>query len=488
MNYYKAIKNSLKYGLLISTVVLVSCTDDLESESFGDPVLENFYETLEQGEQALIGAYSPLSEIYGDNFWAGMGSDILFGDIGTDDIIKGGRTAEDNAPLVERERWALTTSNPIFVELWKLNFKGILFSNLVLENIPNIAFDDEDRKREILAEAHFLRAFYYFDLVNSFGGVPLIDKPLKLGEFNVPRATLEASYAFIEEDLKAAIADLPSRLDKDASYQGRADKGAALGMMMRVSLYQNKMNEVVTYGDQLFALSHDLTSDFSTIFQPEGEWNIGSLFEINFISDANLSGTGIPHRLNPRANRGAGFGQATEDLKDEYEVDDPRFDATMFFENSNFGTGWHIRKYAWAPYTNYVVPTIRRNRNSSNNIRIIRLADAYLMYAEAIYDTNAPLAVEYVNRVRTRARGTEPATVIPNLSATLSGQPLLDAIYHERRVELAGEGLRFHDLLRTNRATTILGSKGFVTGQHELIPIPVNQVSLSGGVLQQNNY
>ncbi|MDO7173168.1 RagB/SusD family nutrient uptake outer membrane protein [Mariniflexile sp. AS56] len=491
MKLFNNINRYIKYGfsILIVAMLFVSCTDDLDSKAYGEPVLEDFYKNPAQAEQALIAAYSSMSEIAGSDFWGTMGNDVIFGEIGTDDFIKGGRTAENNAPLFERDNWAITTSNPIIEQMWKINYKGILFANLVIENVPNISFEDEVRKKEILAEAHFLRAFYYFDLVNSFGGVPIISKPLKIGEFNVPRATKEDSYKLIEDDLKIAIADLPSRLDRDASYTGRADKGAALGMMMRVSLYQNKMGQVETYGNQLFALGHELTPDYATIFQPEGEWNIGSLFEINFSSDASILGTGIPKRVNPNSNRGGGFVQARVDLRNEYETNDPRFGATLFFKDAPYGTDWYVRKYAWAPYTNYEIPTIGGDNNSANNIRIIRLADAYLMYAEAIYNTDPTKAIEYVNKVRTRARGTALPTVVPNLPDTLSGQPLLDAIYHERRVELAGEGFRFHDLVRTGRAEALLSPYGFVKGTHELMPLPVGQVTLSEGVLVQNpNY
>ncbi|WP_343328417.1 RagB/SusD family nutrient uptake outer membrane protein [Polaribacter staleyi] len=488
MKLYNNIKIYIKYSLLLLLVVMVSCTDNLDSKAYGEPVLEDFYTNPVQAEQALIAAYSSMSELSGSDFWGTMGNDIIFGEIGTDDFIKGGRTAENNAPLFERDKWTISTSNPVLGELWKVNYKGILFANLVLEKVPNITFDDAVRKKEILAEAHFLRAFYYFDLVNTFGGVPVIDKLLSIGEVNVPRATKEATYTFIEDDLKIAIADLPSRLERDANYNGRADKGAALGMMMRVSLYQNKMSQVETYGNQLFALGFELTPDYTTIFQPEGEWNSGSLFEINFSSDASILGTGIPKRVNPISNKGGGFVQARDGLRNEYEANDPRLNATMFFIDAPYGTDWYVRKYAWAPYTNYTKPTIGGDNNSANNIRIIRLADAYLMYAEAIYNTNPVKAIEYVNKVRTRARGTALPTVVPNLPNTLSGQPLLDAIYHERRVELAGEGFRFHDLVRTGRAGALLSPYGFIEGKHELMPIPVDQVTLSEGILEQNNY
>ncbi|WP_233530652.1 RagB/SusD family nutrient uptake outer membrane protein [Gelidibacter salicanalis] len=249
------------------------------------------------------------------------------------------------------------------------------------------------------------------------------------------------------------------------------------------------MGQVETYGDQLFALGFELTPDYSTIFQPEGEWNSGSLFEINFATDASILGTGIPTRVNPNSNGGGGFIQARDGLRNEYELNDPRLNATLFFKDAPYGTDWYVRKYSWAPYTRYDKPTIGGNNNSANNVRIIRLADAYLMYAEAIYNSDPGKAIEYVNKVRTRARGNELPSVVPDLPPTLSGGPLLDAIYHERRVELAGEGHRFHDLVRTGRAAALLTQYGFVEGKHEVVPIPVEQITLSEGVLLQNpNY
>ncbi|WP_422080901.1 RagB/SusD family nutrient uptake outer membrane protein [Ulvibacterium sp.] len=479
---------SVKYFLCAMLVTFtLSCDDDLDPQNFGEPVLEDFYNTPEQAEQALVSVYSSMRVLYGSNFWGTMGTDIIFGEIGTDDFIKGGRTASNNAPLLEKDTYTYTTSNPIFEELWSVNYEGILFANLVLANVPDIEFEDTDRQQEILAEARFLRALYYFDLVNSFGGVPLIEEPLELSEFNQPRASKEEVYQLIESDLQFAIDNLPSRFDRGGDSLGRADKGAALGLMMRVLLYQNKNDQIRSFGDQLFALNYSLTPDYSTIFQPEGEWNSGSIFEINFVTDANILGTGIPRRVNPNNNRGGGFVQAREDLRNEYEENDPRFDATLFFNDRPFGTDWYVRKYAWEPFTDYLKPDIGGNNNSANNVRLIRLADTYLMYAEAVYASDPTTAIEFVNRVRRRARGTAPDNVLPDLDPTLTGQALLDAIYHERRVELAGEGFRFHDLIRTGRAESLLSEFGFTAGINEVVPIPATQVTLSKGVLAQNN-
>ncbi|QVY64481.1 RagB/SusD family nutrient uptake outer membrane protein [Polaribacter sp. Q13] len=481
----KYIKNSC----LLLALILVSCSDYLDTNIYGEPLLESFYKTPEDAERAVIAAYTPMREMYGrENFIASTSNDLLFGDIGTDDLLKGGARASDGPQLYEKELYNLTSSNKSVENIWKVNFKGVYFANLVLEKVPEIAFEDEARKKEIIAEAYFLRAYYYFDLVNTFGGVPLITEPLEVGEFNVPRTTQEAIYTLIEDDLKIAIPALPSRFDKGTDYLGHADKGAALGLMMRVSLYQNKMEQVKTYGDQLFTLSYKLEDDYGSIFNSVGEWGSGSIFEVNYSTNSDNLGGRMPHMMAPRSKGGIGFGQVKDDLRNEFEANDPRLDASFYNVTGGYGTEWFVRKYAWAPYTDYAIPSVGGKGNNANNIRIIRLSDAYLMYAEAIYNTDPGTAVEYVNKVRKRARGANAITVVPDLPAALSGQPLLDAIYHERRVELAGEGFRFHDLIRTNRAETILAPLGFQKNKHEIMPIPLSQISLSQGVLVQNNY
>ncbi|AWG21672.1 RagB/SusD family nutrient uptake outer membrane protein [Flavobacterium faecale] len=488
MNLYTIIIKNSRYCCIAAVALLASCSNELEGKVYGTPVLENFYQNPADAEQGLNAAYNPMREMYGkENFWAGMSCDITFGDVGTDDFLKGGISVVDNLPLYQKESYNIPTSNIAVSRIWQINYKGILYCNLILSKVPDITFTDATRKAEILAEAHFMRAYYYFDLVNSFGGVPIIDKVLEQGEYNVPRSTEQDSYTFIENDLKAAITDLPSRLDKPQSYQGHADKGAALGLMMRVSIYQNKMDQVKTYGDQLFALAFTLYPTYSSLFQTEGEWNSGSLFEINYTTNTSLLGTSIPQFISPISKKGYACMQAKPELISEFEANDPRLTATLYQTPVTYGTGWFIRKYAWAPFSNYPTPTVGGNNNSSNNIRVIRLADAYLMYAEAVYNTNPADAIKYVNLVRARARGTNTA-ILPALPATLSGTPLLNAIYHERRVELAGEGFRYHDLVRTNRAQTILGPLGFIKGTHEIMPLPYSEITLSNGILKQNNY
>ncbi|WP_289064010.1 RagB/SusD family nutrient uptake outer membrane protein [uncultured Zobellia sp.] len=484
---YRTINNGLKFCSLALIFALSSCSKDyLEVVPSGEPTIENFYKSPVDAEQALTAAYSPMREMYArENFGAANANDLVFGDIGTDDILKGGARVNDGPHLYEKEIYSLTTSNSAVEKLWQVNYKGVLYANLVLANVPSIEFEDEERKKDIIAEAHFLRAYYYFDLVNTFGGVPIIDTPLEPGEYNVARSSTEETYRFIEEDLKKAISELPSRFDNGAEFLGHADIGAALGLMMRVALYQNKMDQVKTYGEQLIELPYVL-ADYATIFEPSGEWNTGSIFEINFSSNSDKLGTLIPRMIGARKKGGVGFSQIKEDLRNEFEPNDPRFDASFYNVPGGYGTEWYIKKYSITPFSENPKPSVGGNGNSGNNIRILRLSDAYLMYAEAIYNTDPTTAINYVNKVRQRARGDNDASVVPDLDGSLNGQALLDAIYHERRVELAGEGFRYHDLIRTDRAEALLGPLGFKKGLHEIMPIPLSQIDLSQGVLVQN--
>lgn len=485
------LKKNFKYSLIMSVLCLASCSDSyLNVTPSGTSVDESFYKTVTDANQALNAAYSPMRETYGaENFNATMGNDIVLGDIGTDDFTKGGVSLSNTPELLQKDTYTLQATNQYIEAIWNVNYKGILYANLVLDKVPSITFTNQVDKNQILAEAYFLRAYYYFNLVRYFGGVPLIDKPLSFGNYNVPRATKEQIYAFIENDLKTAIPNLASRFNMPATFLGHADKGAALGLMMRVSLYENKMDQVKTYGEQLFLLPYVLAPTYSTIFNSVGEWNTESIFEIDFSSNASVLGNGLVKRIQPQSKKGGGFLQVKDGLRNEFELNDPRYAASFYFVAVPYGTGWFNKKYSWAPYSDYAFPTIGGNgQSSANNIRVIRLADAYLMYAEAVYLTAPQTAVAYVNLVRKRARGTLALTVLPPLPLTLNGTALRDAIYHERRVELAGEGYRYQDLIRTGRASTILGPLGFVVGKNEVMPIPYSQIVLAQGVLTQNNY
>ncbi|PWJ58019.1 putative outer membrane starch-binding protein [Dyadobacter jejuensis] len=469
-------------------LTMVACEEKLDLTPYGQPVEQTFYKTEQDAIQAINAAYYPLREI-----GQGWRNDLVVGDIGTDDAIKGGVNVEDNGGLLEKETYRLTSANATLALRWKANYQGIYYANIVLDKVPSIDMS-EDLKKRILGEAHFLRAFYHFDLVKLYGGVPLGDKILPIdGKF--AKASKEEIYAFVEAEFNLAKENLPLKSKNVGVNKGRADKGAAIGMMVRVSAYLNKMDKVRQYAEELFALNeYSLDPDFGAIYQPTGEWGPGSIFEINYYPSNDpgwLQGQGnlTATAAGPRTIGGWGFGQLKQDLLDEFETGDPRKEASTYLVGGQaYGTGIFNRKYSYTPYSKYEyakvgsIPT-----NGPHNYRILRLADVYLMYAEAQYALgNETVAREYVNKVRTRARGDQPASVLPNLAASVSGQDLIDAIYHERRVELAGEGLRYWDLIRTGRAEKVLGPLGFKKGLNEVFPLPIADIILSDGVLVQN--
>jgi starch-binding outer membrane protein, SusD/RagB family len=193
---------------------------------------------------------------------------------------------------------------------------------------------------------------------------------------------------------------------------------------------------------------------------------------------------------------GYGFNIPTQNLVDEFEDGDPRLSASIFQVGDLMGdrgpftleaTGMpHL--YYCKKYFNTAAEEAAAlgdpNPNGLTNDRVIRYADVLLLRAEAAYHTGATgIALEMINEVRSRARGGDLA-ILPDVTA--GGPYLLEAIYHERRVELCLEGHRFFDIVRQNRGQQILADEGFILGTHELFPIPLAEITLSGGLLIQN--
>ncbi|MEH0158206.1 RagB/SusD family nutrient uptake outer membrane protein [Limibacter armeniacum] len=403
---------------------------------------------------------------------------------------------------------------------------------------------DKNLQKRVVAEAKFVRAYYYYDLVKNFGGVPLVKQALALDEMTFERADAKEVYAFIEEDLKAAVEDLPLKSQMEIAEQvGRATKGAALAMLVKVSASQasegysrqsfydpNKWADAKEYAEQLFALGkYSLyMGDYHDIFTEAGENGPGSIFEIQYYdSPLNDGATTDNGNFNTFLNN-TWFGGAdpygkhgvTYDAYLAFEDGDPRREASII----------NIVKYAdqwgedpedaftltgFANYKHYIskeeYQALGNQRNSPINERIIRLSDIYLLYAEASYHTgDEATALQYVNMVRERARGA--GTIPADISST--GTALLEDIYLERRRELVSEGHRWHDLVRTGRldelnadgykvkaSITRDGVGGYIVTDsgdpifkptnlapttHIYFPIPISEIDNSGGVITPN--
>lgn len=484
-------KFTVKYILLLSVFIAFSCSDDFVDV---DPEAENsedFFNTEADYQNALIGAYDLLQSTY---------LNVLLGEIASDNTLCGGESATDVVGFQEIDDMIHTPVNSNLRDLWGWMFSGVNRANYILEFQDKIDFNG---KEQVLAQARFLRAYYYFELVKWFGDVPLVvDKRFVFGDqFDVDRTPASEVYAQIELDLIYAADNLPYV----QSEQGRITKGAAQALLGKAYLYQDKFTEAASVLEDLIASGpHDLVTDYNTIFEHEGENNIESVFEVQYselegagfgclqCSEGNIAVgfSGIRNYEGPEFSSGFSFNVPTQEAYDAFAIDDPRrdiaildIDAWAAQTGATFGTGFEHTGYFNRKY----IPRKRSsdaqsdlNLTNPNNYRAIRFADVLLMAAEALNrgGISDSRAQEYLNRVRRRAFGDM------NHDITSTGSALTNAIYNERRIELVGEGHRFFDLVRTGRAAQEID--GFVAGKHELFPIPAIEIALAGNRWDQN--
>lgn len=481
---------NLKLNIIILVSILTfSCSDDFVDVDSKDKNSENFFNTEQDYQDALVAAYDYLQA---------TARNVQLGEIASDNTLCGGESATDTPGFQEIDDMIHTPINSNLREIWTWMYTGVNRTNYIMEFQDNIDFPS---KASVLAQTRFLRAYYYFELVKWFGDVPLvIDKRIQFGEqFEIDRAPKADVYALIEQDLIYAAANLPYV----QSVTGRVTKGAAQALLGKAYLYQGKFTEAAPVLEDLIQNGpHSLltTVQAPLMFENEYENNIESVFEIQY-SDVDggsydcfqcLEGNyavgfnGIRSYDGPLYDFGYSFNVPTQEVVDAFEEGDIRLAYSILdIEAWATETGaTYTEGYEHTGYYNLKYIARKGDLNqpdaaltNPNNYRAIRFADVLLMAAEAlnrgkISDTRA---LEYLNLVRTRA------TLDP---LNLSDTNLTNAIYNERRVELVGEGHRFFDLVRTGRAAQEID--GFVTGKHEVFPIPVEEIELSGGRWSQN--
>lgn len=497
-------KNPYKILLILLVFGFTSCGEDfLDLKPRGTELETNFYQNEEEIFQGLVAAYDVL-QWGGTDGWT-MKLGLL--NAASDDTHAGGSDASDQPSWVAWDNFSLDPFLGPQLGLWNKNYAGIYRSNLVLQKLEAVEDLSPEFVARTSAEARFLRAFYYFDLVRFFGNVPLITTVLSGDElYEQVQASPSEIYAQIEEDLNAArnTFELPSTLP--AGEFGRVTKGAINALLGKVILYQNnesRMAECAAIFEEVINSGlYALEVDFSSIFNTENEFGVESVFEIqhsgaqrggwgNFANGTegnyNVQFFGMRDYVGPTFDVGWSFCPVSEDLVDVLR-NDPRFEATIIdgnllrtqgasyteaFQNTNY----FIRKYAGLQSDRATdgEPALNWNKN----IREIRYADVLLMAAEAhARASNDGAARGYLNQVRRR--------VFLQPVGGSSGQGLLDLIYRERRLELATEGHRFFDLVRTRRASDELSSQGFVQGKNEYLPLPQSELDISQGKLVQN--
>ncbi len=486
-------------SLFFVTVALSACQKDfLEKKPIVGVTEENFYRTEADAIAAVNAAYATLQfqlSPAGHFRW-------FWGDIMSDDAVKGGSGDNDVNALLQLETFKGPTNTDLLESEWGASYEGIHRANVVLEKVPGISMD-ETLKARILGEAKFIRAWNYYNLVIMFGGVPLADHVLAPSEYNMPRATAEEVWNLIEEDLTEAARDLWKRSQYPESDLGRITLGAAQALLVKTYLWREKWAEAKATAEAIInSNEYKLVANYADIFPLYGENNEESIFEIQYMNASggnwgkNNANEGSFTNVFTRARgqfAGFGFNIPTQDFVDEFfkeGFEDPRLRSTVFRLGDAMGDRgiFTIAATGDMPFLYYPKKYFSNKSedapfgdpapNGGSNDRVIRYADVLLMHAEAAYRTGDEAAAKAsLNKVRARVN-------IPAIAAT--GSALFDAIMRERRLELGLEAHRFFDLVRTKRAPQVLGALGFVAGTHELFPIPQSQILATNGALIQN--
>ncbi|MCT4603627.1 MAG: RagB/SusD family nutrient uptake outer membrane protein [Marinifilum sp.] len=492
---------NIKYSIailgafIVAASVLFSCSDDFAQELPKYSIdSENYFNSEQDYYDALVGVYDALQYSY---------VNVILGEIASDNTLCGGESATDVVGWQQVDDMIHTPINSNLDDVWDWMFAGVQRANYFMEFKDKTDFDG---RLSMIGEVQFLRAYYYFELVKWFGPVPLkIDERFKLGEeTSIPRSSVEEVYAQIETDLLAAIEVLPDVPEQT----GRVTRGAARALLGKAYLFQDKFSEAASVLEQVITSSnYSLVTDYDEIFEMAGENGVESVFEIQYTdvegasfeclqcSEGNVAVgfSGVRGYEGPLFTSGFSFNIPTQEAVDQFEPGDLRKDVAILdivtwaestgavYTTGFEHTGYFNRKYLPRKRSENAQGDL--NLTNPNNYRAIRYADVLLMAAEAnnrgeISDAKAQ---EYVSLVRRRAFGDT------NHDVTLTGAALTDAIYHERRVELMGEGHHFFDLVRTGRAADEID--GFVAGKHELFPIPLEEIQFSNGNWSQNpNY
>jgi starch-binding outer membrane protein, SusD/RagB family len=508
--------------------LLMGCGDDfMKVEPQNQYLNINFYTTENQVFQALIAAYDPLQYSYLNGSRV---SEVMLGEIWSDNANAGGANDGDipGWQFIDDFR-----ADPAIIEtkvFWKKYYTGVNKTNQLL----TFSKVDTDLVKQYKAEAKFLRAFYHFELVRAYGPVPVVTTILEPTDFSIKRNTLTEVYTQIETDLLEAIPLLPLRSEYPSSMAGRVTKGAAQALLGKVYLYwaDLKNDDKALFdkaAEQLKAVitsnQYQLVDDYNKLYEFGAGNTTESVFEIQYSAEvpagwetpgefingnAVVQLCGIRGLCKSHAEYAAGWGfmLPTQGLYDSFLPDDTyRRDAAIIAEdvlvanscpvnagdqNQSDYTGYWQKKYA--NYKAYVAPhggelIVLKDPNQP----VIRLADVFLMYAEALVRGNSTQAeaLTYVDKVRERAKGPGDNTGSFKTAATLMSEKswsALDVIWYERRAELAGEGDRWFDLVRSGRASASLFPDGDLRkanfSETDLyLPIPQNDLNLSNGNL-----
>lgn len=456
--------------ILISLLPLVAACDFLDVDPISQIPAEAVF-TDEKGVMAALnGAYDELQS-------AAISQDVIvFGDLAADNLIHIG-TKKEYRQISDQH---IFTENAYVSGMWNSSYSGINKVNNILAGIDNVSGMLPDDKANVIAQCHFLRAFHYFNLVKYFGGVPLKTEPTRsqsAAELNVARTSAEDIYGFIIDELEEAATILEGTGRNSSVY---ADEGAVKALLSRVFLYTGNFSDAQQTAEYVLNMDYELVAgpSLATLYDEQAS-NDEIIFQIDFANDNETSGMADWFLPDGRFEVAAWNDPSkTASIAQAFTDEDFRKAVSVGTTDINGGLDYYCKKY------------LDYNEDSDNTI-VLRLAEMYLIAAEARnelgYSTyngggDPPPAFEYFNTIRQRANLQELT------SADLPDQASFRlAIEEERRLELAFEGHRYFDLVRTGRADDVLPNLGPLTGVNNyLFPIPRAEVDANEAIEKNN--
>ena len=498
-------KEYIKYPVLFTLVLLLTaCSKDyLDVKPKGTQLEDNFYQNADDAFEGLVAIYDQVGGTSGgyiNKFTATLSA--------SDDHFAGGASATDVNNLQVWSNYTLDPATGPQGELWDRGFSGIFRANVLISKLPDIPMDD-NLKNRYMAESKFLRAYFYFDLVRLFENIPLFETPLSADQiYKVTQADPADVYALIIQDLTDAIADLPNTIPV-TTEGGRATVGAARSLLGKVYLQNKEYTKAAQEFEQVNGTpggvsqyGYSLLSNFADLWDFDNKQNSECIFSVNHTGQAQwddwgciacAEGNWLNTMAGPRGYTvkdttapdyfsGWSFFVITTELESVMKGD-PRYGNTIAdiqaledegkisYEKGYMNTGFFLQKVL--PLNSDINPGGNDYGNFDQNIYDIRLADTYLMEAEALVMSGANLARAQALLDAVRVRVDLPSVAVS-----------MESIKQERRMELVGEGQRWFDLVRWGDAPTALAFKGFVAGKHEVLPIPL--LELENTLLEQN--
>lgn len=503
----KITKNKIHIGVLaytLSFILVTGCNDFLTTNDPSHFNVNTYYKNAMQSQKAVNAIYASIYPIFGPQSW--VISELRTGVVNTDAIDH----AVFNA-LIPVKQLSNIAQQPDVLNLWATYYRGIANANLAIAHIPDININKQN-KGKLLGQAHFLRAFYYFNLVRYFGKVPLIKKPIKgLSSPKVypKRASLESVYNLIVKDLKFAIT---SGLPFD-SNSGRVTKGAAESLLSTV--YLTMAGYPLQGGMKYYKLAMDaakkvidsgeyhLFSSYKFLRDPSYDNKGGYIFEIQFNAQNQPNnslqfGLSMPFdEFISAYSLELGEVFVPKQFIDTYGPDDKRAKPRVFFYNKYTASDdrtdtVHFHHYYVYKYFNK--NAVRNTAKSGLNWPVIRYAEVLLNYAESSNEVSGPSPEAYkaINKIRARAG-------ISNLSG-LTKQGFRKAVWMERYHEFYLENKIWFLMVRTRKAFN------YKTGDFEdyvghtffygetlekrdlLFPIPANEVRNNHNLSQNPGY